>query len=317
MSVGANIKKRRFELRMSQQELADAMGYKTRSTIAKIESGENDVSQKKLQKFATVLDTTVEALVTGYAVAREMPIAMPRFAGTDRNRNIAIILAGGKSGRNRQNIPSQFINVHGKPILVYCMDAYQAHPTVDDIYVVCLKGWENIVEAYATQYGITKLRGIVPAGNSGIASLKNALDCIQADCSPDDLILIQESTRPMVSTEMISKLLQSATENGSATICHAMTDYVQFDVTYKKARYVDRNTLIALQSPEAHRFSLMKEVFHKAQEKNHPLTESCCTMLLYNLGYEINFIESSINNIKIVREEDIAAFSALAKNTIV
>ena len=51
VSVGANIKQRRYELRMSQQELADAMGYKTRSTIAKIESGENDVSQKKLQKF--------------------------------------------------------------------------------------------------------------------------------------------------------------------------------------------------------------------------------------------------------------------------
>ena len=68
MSVGDNIKRRRFELRMSQQELADAMGYKTRSTIAKIESGENDVSQKKLQRFADVLDTTVEALVTGYEV---------------------------------------------------------------------------------------------------------------------------------------------------------------------------------------------------------------------------------------------------------
>ena len=51
MAVGDNIKKRRYELKMSQQELADLMGYKTRSTIAKIESGENDVTQKKLQKF--------------------------------------------------------------------------------------------------------------------------------------------------------------------------------------------------------------------------------------------------------------------------
>ena len=64
MSVGVNIRKRRYELRMSQQELADAMGYKTRSTIAKIESGENDVSQKKLRRFAEVLETTVEALVS-------------------------------------------------------------------------------------------------------------------------------------------------------------------------------------------------------------------------------------------------------------
>ena len=62
------LKSARAALDLSQQELADAMGYKTRSTIAKIESGENDVSQKKLQKFAAALDTTVEALISGYTV---------------------------------------------------------------------------------------------------------------------------------------------------------------------------------------------------------------------------------------------------------
>ena len=311
MSIGANIKKRRYELRMSQQELADAMGYKTRSTIAKIESEENDVSQKKLQKFATILDTTVEALISGYSSPVDNPYALDSTQPQRDYKNIAIILAGGKSGRNRQNIPSQFINVHGKPIIVYCMDVYQAHPMVDEVYVVCLKGWENIIKAYASQYGITKLRGIINGGNSGIISLNNAIELIRTKCSPQDLIIIQESTRPMITTEMISRLIQSASEKGSATICHSMTDYVQFDISKSTAKYIDRNALIALQSPEAHRFSLLDEVFQKAKTQNHQLTESCCTMLLYNLGYKINFIESSINNIKIVREEDLSAFSAL------
>ena len=311
MSIGANIKKRRYELRMSQQELADAMGYKTRSTIAKIESEENDVSQKKLQKFAAILDTTVEALISGYSSPVDNPFALDSTQPQRDYKNIAIILAGGKSGRNRQNIPSQFINVHGKPIIVYCMDVYQAHPMVDEIYVVCLKGWENIIKAYASQYGITKLRGIISGGNSGIISLNNAIELIRTKCSPQDLIIIQESTRPMITTEMISRLIQSASEKGSATICHSMTDYVQFDISKSTAKYIDRNALIALQSPEAHRFSLLDEVFQKAKTQNHQLTESCCTMLLYNLGYKINFIESSINNIKIVREEDLSAFSAL------
>lgn len=314
MSIGANIKKRRYELRMSQQELADAMGYKTRSTIAKIESGENDISQKKLQKMAVILDTTVETLITGFASTLSSPVPSLLLEDERNHKNIAIILAGGKSGRNRQNIPSQFINVHGKPIIVYSMEAYQAHPTIDDIYVVCLNGWETIVKASATQYGITKLRGIIRGGNSGIVSLKNALELIKDRCDPEDLIFIQESTRPMVSAEMISRLMQSASEKGSATICHAMTDYVQFDTSYRKTRYVDRNSLVALQSPEAHRFALLEEMFQKAKAKNHSLTESCCTMLLHNLGYDINFIESSINNIKIVREEDISAFSALVKS---
>lgn len=311
MNIGSNIKRRRYELRMSQQELADAMGYRSRSTIAKIESGENDVSHKKLQRFAAVLDTTVEQLVAGYSTplrAEETPTD-----GGRKNKNIAIILAGGKSGRNLQNIPNQFIHVHGKPILVYCMEVYQAHPSIDDIYVVCLKGWEKIVSTYADRYRITKLKGLIPGGASGILSLKNAVEQIRDRYAANDLILIQESTRPMVTAETISRLLQACEENSSATICHSMGDYIQFDLSGAKPRYMDRNGVIAMQSPEAHRLRILKKAFQKAVRSNHPLSESCCTMLLYNLGFEINFIEYSINNIKITREADIAAFGALVR----
>ena len=312
MSVGSNIRKRRFELKMSQQELADAMCYKTRSTIAKIESGENDVSQKKLQKFAMVLDTTVEELISGVGSTKTYSFN-ERANNFKRNKNAVIILAGGKSGRNRQNIPSQFINVNGKPILVYCMEVYEEHPAIDDIYVVCLKGWESIVEAYSKRHGITKLKGIIPAGSSGIVSLKNGLDYINDKHLPDDIVIVQEATRPMVRVETISKLLQSADEKNSATVCHIMNDYVQFDISNGGAKYMNRDAIIALQSPEAHRLSLMNNVFEKAEQKKHQLNETCFTMLMYSLGYKINFIESNTNNIKITREEDIAAFSALIR----
>ncbi len=345
MSIGTNIKKRRFELRMSQKELADAMGYKTRSTIAKIESGENDVSQKKLQRFAEVLDTTAEALLTGnfsgfssgpisdnnHAAAPVDTMIIDGLASDDvyPAKTAVIILAGGKSGRNNQNIPSQFINIQGKPMLVYSMDAYQAHPAVDDIYIVCLKGWEDIVKAYVRQYHITKVKGLIQGGTSGIGSLKNAIERIKGRYSPDDTIIIQEATRPMVNVETISKLLQACNEAGSATIAHTMNEYVQFfvqdrddmesvnrDATYqrnasRRVQYVDRNSVVALQSPEAHRLSLLLDVFEKAKKQQHPLTESCCTMLMYHLGYDINFIEGGMNNIKIVREEDLKMFSAL------
>ena len=309
MAVGENIRQRRIALRMSQQELADAMGYKTRSTITKIESGENDVSQKKLSRFAEALGTTPEALISGFGTVYPSAARVP----SGRNKNTVIILAGGKSGRTRQNIPSQFINVNGRPILVYTMQAYQNHPAIDDIYVVCLKGWETIVKAYAEQYGITKLRGLIPGGSTGIASLKNGFDHIRSSYAPEDLVIIQEATRPMVSAEMISNLLQACSEKSSATTCHSMDEYVQFNISGEKPAYVDRNATIALQSPEAHTLERLEQVFQKATQLKHPMTESCCTMLLYNLGYDINFIESSTNNLKITREEDLAAFSALVK----
>ena len=321
MSLGSNIKKRRFELGMSQQELASLMGYKSRSTIAKIEAGENDVTQSKLRRFAQVLDTSVEVLLSGTetsAVPAPAPLpALQLQAGLPRNRHGVILLAGGKSVRNHQNIPNQFINIMGKPVIIYCLEAYQNHPAIDDIYIVCLKGWEEIMYAYAEQYHITKLRGLIPGGSTGIQSVQNAFEAVRSRYSIRDVLLIQEATRPMVTVDMISKLIQSCAATGSATICQSMRDYVQFTVREGKARYMDRDAIVDLQSPEAHRVSVLDSVFRTAAMENHPMTESCCTMLLYNLGYDINFIEGSVNNIKIVREEDIAIVTSLMKQQMI
>jgi 2-C-methyl-D-erythritol 4-phosphate cytidylyltransferase len=115
----------------------------------------------------------------------------------------------------------------------------------------------------------------------------------------------------LVSVETISTLLQASAEKDSATICHSMNEYVQFRTEAGKVEYIDRNSIIAIQSPEAHRLSVLRQVFDTAVKKHHPLTESCCTMLLYNLGFDINFVEGNVNNVKIARDEDIAAFRAI------
>lgn len=310
MSVGTNIKKRRYELRMSQQELADALGYKTRSTIAKIESGENDISHSKLIKFAEVLDTTVEFLISDNSDLVSLThLAQANMDSADSRshpRTAAVVLAGGKSSRNRQNIPNQFINIHGKPVVVYCLEAYQAHPSIDDIYVVCLKGWEQIMSAYAKRYQITKLRGLIPAGQSGIMSIRNSLNHMEDKYNPDDIVIFQESTRPMINVDMISKLLQHVYENGHANTSQSMKDILQFTQNYGKTSYVDRNSIVEVQSPDAYRFEVIRAVFDKAKEQQHPLTESCCAMLMHNLGLNVNFFEGGTTNYKIIRQEDIA-----------
>lgn len=316
MSVSANIRKRRFELKMSQQELATAMGYKSRATIAKIESGENDVNQTKLEKYARVLDTTVEYLISG----SEIISPHAQFAevesnnsdhSTFRNKNVVIIMAGGKSSRNQQNIPNQFINVLGKPVIVYCMEVYQYHPSIDDIYVVCLKGWESIVKAYAKQFKITKLKGLIPAGPTGIVSVKYGIDHLLDKYNKDDIVIIQESTRPMVSAEIISKLLQSTNDLGSANICETMRDYLLFTVSKDKTTTVNRKDTVEVQSPEAFKLEIISSIFEKALQKKHPFNESCCAILLDNLNYPIHFIEGSTTNVKIIRQEDIAVFTSL------
>lgn len=75
--------------------------------------------------------------------------------------NVAIVIAGGVGSRMGQQIPKQFINVRDKPVLIYTLEAFQAHPQVEAIEVVCIDGWEDILKAYAKQFGISKLNGLL------------------------------------------------------------------------------------------------------------------------------------------------------------
>ncbi|MDO4501605.1 MAG: XRE family transcriptional regulator [Coriobacteriia bacterium] len=314
MNIAQNIKRRRLEVGMSQQDLADALGYKSRSTIAKIEAGENDIPLSKLLDLSRALDTSIESLLTG-----SRPVLSPAEEGSasrpvGHGRTAAVILAGGKSTRNLQNIPNQFINVLGKPVISYCLDVYQNHPLIDDIYIVCLDQWESILLGYAQKSGITKLRGIIPAGDSGIRSVLNGLRRLRDDGFTNrDLVVLQESTRPFVTEDMISKLLTTCKAKGHAIIGESKMDNVQFLVDGQKTTYIDRSRVVDLQSPDAYTLDTLDEVFAKARRQNHPLRESCVGLLMSSLGYDLNFCEGNHNNIKIVRQEDIAIFTALVK----
>ena len=306
MSIAQNIKERRLQLKMSQQLLADKLGYTSRSTIAKIESGENTPPNSKIADFARALRTTEDYILTGFEFS-----VSPEISRNSATKNIAVILAGGTSTRNLQNIPNQFINVLGKPVIIYVLQTYQRHPAIDDIYVVCLDGWDEIVASYATQYRISKLKGIIPGGKTGVMSARNAINKLK--CNNGDIIIFQESTRPLITEEIISKLLHSI--DNSAIICEPMDEYVQFlkdDIG--NIDYIDRNKLYSIQSPEAYKYSFIKQAFKEAVEEKLLFGETSCAMMLYNLGYGLNFIEGNHNNLKIVRQEDITILTALLKN---
>ena len=300
MSIGSNIKKRRLQLGMSQEKLAFLLGYKTRSTIAKIESDKNSVSQKKIEEFAKALETTPETLY-GTAVDSKTKIA-------------AIILAGGKSVRNQHNVPNQFISVLGKPLLVYCLETYEAHPAIDDIYVVCLNGWEKIVEVYSKKYNISKLRAIVPGASTGVQSAYNGFQFIKDKFKCDDIIIYQESTRPLVTVDMISKLIQSCYKHDASIICHTMKDYVQFIKNEKTTAYLDRDDVIDIQSPEAYRLSALEHIFSVAHQRAVPLSDTCLILLMHSIGMQIHFTEGSAYNYKVIRQEDLAVVSSLIRN---
>ena len=130
--------------------------------------------------------------------------------------NIALIIAGGSGNRMGQDIPKQFINVFDKPVLIYTLESFQKHPQIDAIEVVCIEGWESIVQAYANQFNIRKLKWIFPGGETGMQSIRNGIYGLRDEgCSDDDLILIHDSViHKQIEDYAFDKLLDLYEESG-------------------------------------------------------------------------------------------------------
>ena len=125
--------------------------------------------------------------------------------------NIAVLLAGGVDPSFQMDIPKQFVNVYNIPIIVYTMQKFQNHSEIDAIMVACLSGWENMVTAYAKQFDIDKLRWVITGGNSGQETSRLAANKLMESCSEEDIIIIHDAIRPMVSNEIISDRLSAVT----------------------------------------------------------------------------------------------------------
>lgn len=128
----------------------------------------------------------------------------------------AIIIAGGVGSRMGQKIPKQFINVGEKPVIVYTLEAFQNHPLVDAIEVVCLDGWEQVLLAYARQYKIDKLKWVVKGGASGQESIRNGVFNLEGKLSEDDICIVHDGVRPMLDPEVITDVIRVAQSHGNA-----------------------------------------------------------------------------------------------------
>ena len=106
--------------------------------------------------------------------------------------NIAIIIAGGSGQRMKQEIPKQVLNVNDKPIIIYTLEAFQSHPDIDEIGVVCIDGWHDILRAYARQYRISKLQWIVSGGANGQESIRHGVMEAERRYRETDILLIHD-----------------------------------------------------------------------------------------------------------------------------
>lgn len=225
--------------------------------------------------------------------------------------NIALVIAGGSGARMHQDIPKQFLTVNEQPVIIYTLQAFEKHPEIGAIAVVCIEGWESVLQAYANQFNITKLRFIIPGGKNGQDSIRNGVLELERHYDKDDIVLIHDAIRPMVSAEIISDCIRVAKEKGNATAVIPCAEAIiqTEDGTVSTGSY-PRDQLRRTQTPQAFHLGKICDLHRRALAQGVTNSVASCTLMI-EMGEQVYFSMGSEKNIKLTTVDDIDIFKAL------
>ena len=226
--------------------------------------------------------------------------------------NVALILAGGIGNRMGFEIPKQFVCVYDKPVLLYTLEGFQKHPMIDAIEVVCVDGWHDILRSYCAQYGITKLKWIVSGGQTGQESIRNGVFHLEDVCAPDDIVVIHDGIRPLVDRSVLSDVIQVCMEKGNAVSSLPYNEQIfLMDDPLSTTKYIPREALRRVSTPQAYRFGKLLWAYREAFEKEIGIYGTSYTNTMFaDLGERLYFAAGSDKNIKLTTKDDLALFKA-------
>ncbi len=225
--------------------------------------------------------------------------------------NIALIIAGGAGARMNQDIPKQFLSVNERPVIIYTLEAFQRHPEIDAIAVVCLAGWEQVLWAYAGQFNIDKLRHVVTGGENGQASIRNGVLELERHFDSGDIVLVHDGIRPMVSPEIIGDCIAKTVRYGCAiaTIPCAEAMLETGDQISSESSY-PRAGLKRTQTPQGFHLGELADLHRRALAAGITNSVASCTLKI-EMGERVYFSAGSEKNLKLTTVEDIDIFKAL------
>lgn len=223
--------------------------------------------------------------------------------------NYAIILAGGVGNRFGASVPKQFVEVLGKPVIVYTMKHFQNHPDIDAIELVCVDGYQEHLKNIVDKYGITKVLKIVKGGSEYERSIMNGVAGLEGIAKPDDLVIIHWAASPFLSEEIITDNIRVCKEKGNAiTASYSYLLYGTNDGDCAK-KSINRESFMTLATPQSFQYKVITDIYKQVEEK-HMLdyVEAHTPALMTELGIPVYFSKGSHANIKITTKEDVDLF---------
>lgn len=219
---------------------------------------------------------------------------------------IAIIPAGGKGKRSGFSAPKQYLKFRGKELIVYTLEVFQKNDLVDEIVVSAEPAYFTLFNKLIKDYNLSKVKNIVEGGEERQDSVNSALNSIAAN--DDDLIAVHDAARPLLPEDVLTNAINTAREKGNALVCIKARDtLLKGERTVKE--YFDRKEIYYVQTPQIFPYKILKKAMKKAYERNFIGTDE--SMLVKELGVEINIVEGSMFNFKVTTMTDIEMFEKL------
>ena len=228
--------------------------------------------------------------------------------------NIAIILAGGSGTRmGNMNEPKQFAEVFGKPIIVHTLEKFDLHPEIDQIIIGCKEDYIDDVKIMVRKYSLDKVKKIVSAGGTRQETVFKCLTALKEAVENDDIVIIHDSVRPLISTRIISDNISAAKEHqavdtvipASDTIVRS-TDSIHIEEIPKRAEFYQGQT------PQSFQYKLIVDA-HSYCLENHikNATDDCQLVMKY--GQKVALVIGDQFNFKITNQDDLVLLKALIK----
>ena len=223
-------------------------------------------------------------------------------------RVYAVIPAGGKGKRGGTETPKQYFGFHGKELIAYTLEVFQKNNLVDEIIIAAEPPYFSLLNKISKDYNLTKISQVIEGGEERQDSVNNALKAIKAE--DDDLIAVHDAARPLLPDSILTNAINTSKEKGNALVCLKARDtLLKGDQVVKE--YVDRSEMYYVQTPQIFRYKDLMNAMKKAYEKNFIGTDE--SMLIKELGIDINIVEGSMLNFKVTTMTDIEIFEKLTR----
>ena len=227
--------------------------------------------------------------------------------------NTALIFAGGTGTRmGAAGRPKQFLELHGKPIIIHTLEHFDRHPEIDAIAVVCIAGWIDYLKDQLDRFLIKKVRWIVPGGETSQDSTRAGLGILAEHCDPKDtIVLIHDGVRPLISEKLISENIASVRQYGNAiTAAPAIETIITVDGNEDVTALIDRQSCRLARAPQSFWLADIMAMHQRAMAEGYDqMLDSASLMIHY--GKKLHLVAGPAENIKITTPSDFYLFKAI------